>query len=145
MISEVEANDCIKPSRIFIGGFGPGAALALLAGRTYSKRLAGIGVMAGWFLRFPEPSSAASAGTPVLLCHGEEDDDVPFEFYEEATRRLRKQGFAVTHYGYERFGHRDCATELTVLAAPKNFITACLPTLTPRSAPWPDRSAASSA
>jgi predicted esterase len=130
MLSRAEANG-IMPSRIVLGGFGPGAALALLAGRTYRKRLAGIAVISGWYMRPQELSSEASSGMPVLLCHGEEDDDVLFELYEEATRRLKRERFEVTAHSYPNLAHRDCATELTVLAAPKNFITACLPTLTP--------------
>lgn len=129
MLNSVEAGG-IKPSRIVLGGFGHGAALALLAGRTFPRKLGGIAVISGWYLRPRQPSSTAPGGRPpVLLCHGEEDDDVPFELYEEACQWLRRDKFEVRSFGYEKFGHRECATELTVLAAPKNFITACLPTL----------------
>ena len=63
----------IAASRIVLGGYGPGAALALLAGRTYGHDLAGIACMGGWLLRPNRPSS--SARSPILLGHGEEDDD----------------------------------------------------------------------
>ena len=125
MLAEVESTG-VKPSRIFLGGYGSGAALALLAGRKYGSALAGIAVMSGWFLRPQEQSS--SARTPVLLCHGEEDDDVPFELYEEACVCLgREKCWRLTKHTYENFGHKECADEITVLAAPKNFMTACLP------------------
>ena len=106
MIAEVENKEGINASRIVLGGFGPGAALAMLAGRTYSKRLGGVAMISGWYMRPQVVSSAGVTGLPVLLCHGEEDDDVPFELFEEATRRLRKQGCEVKPYGYERFAHR---------------------------------------
>ena len=59
LLAEVE-KDGIRASRILLGGFGPGAALALLAGRMYPKQLGGVAVMSGWYLRPPLPSSGSS-------------------------------------------------------------------------------------
>ena len=131
MIREIEATG-IPPSRILLGGFGPGAALALLAGRLYPHSLAGIAAISGWYLRPREPSSETRA--PVLLCHGVEDDDVDISMHDQAISWLKRDGFEVSHFRYDGLGHRACAEELTVLAAPKNFITAQLPTLTPAPA-----------
>ena len=122
MLAQIEAEG-IKAERILLGGFGPGAALALLAGRLYPKTLAGISVLSGWYMRPRLPSSKLGAMTPVLLCHGEEDDDVPFELHTEASARLRSDSANVSSYSHARLGNRACATEQTVLAAPKNFIT----------------------
>ena len=142
MLEEIEASG-IPSTRIVLGGFGPGAALALLAGRTYSRTLAGIAGLSGWYLRPRTPSSAAAAATPVLLCHGDDDDDVPIELYTQACARLRRDGVELSCFSYTGLGHCDCATELTVLAAPKNFITDRLRTLTP-AASRPVRSVAGS-
>ena len=128
MLAEIEKTG-ISSSRILLGGFGPGAALALLAGRSYPRALAGIACLAGWYLRPRQPSSSARA--PVLLCHGVDDDDVDISLHDHALAKLKGDGFEVTHFRYEGLGHRACAEELTVLAAPKNFITARLPTMTP--------------
>ena len=49
----------IAPSRVLLGGHGPGAALALLAGRMYEEQLAGIACLGGWLLRPDVPSSTA--------------------------------------------------------------------------------------
>jgi predicted esterase len=124
----------IKPSRIVLGGHGPGAALALLAGRTYQHTLAGIAGLSGWYMRPRQKSSEYGVRTPVLLCHGEDDDDVPVELHSEACGRLRRDGVELSSYKYAGLGHKACARELTVLAAPKNFITDRLRTLTPAPA-----------
>ena len=134
MLSQVEDTG-IPAARILLGGFGQGAALALLAGRTYPRTLAGIASLSGWYLRPRERSSEAGGSTPILLCHGEEDDDVPFDHYTEACARIRRDGVDLTCFGYSGLSHHDCAKELTVLAAPKNFITDRLRTLTPKPAP----------
>lgn len=130
MIAEIEAGG-VKPARILLGGFGPGAALALLAGRLYEHRLAGIAGLGGWYMRPRARSSEAGARTPVLLCHGEDDDDVPCELFVDACARLASDGCDLTRHSYAGLGHRACAEEQTALAAPKNFITFKLPTLTP--------------
>lgn len=133
ILKELEASG-ISASRIVLGGFGSGAALALLAGRTYEHALAGIASLSGWYLRPQQPSSAKAAGTPVLLCHGEEDDEVPIEHFHSACAKLRRDGVDLSCFRYDGLGHRDCAEQLTVLAAPKNFITDRLRTLTPARA-----------
>jgi len=130
MLRQVEEGG-IQPARILLGGFGPGAALALLAGRTYLHRLAGIVGLSGWYMRPRNPSTAEGLCTPVLLCHGEDDDEVPVELFAEACARLERDGVELSRFSYAGLGHHACATELTVLAAPKNFITMHLPTLTP--------------
>ena len=135
MLTQIEDGG-IPASRILLGGFGPGAALALLAARTYPRTLAGAACLAGWYLRPRVASSEAGLRTPVLACHGEDDDDVPFELYTDACARLRRDGVSLSCFGYAGMGHRACAEQQTVLAAPKNFITDKLRTLTP-AAPRP--------
>jgi phospholipase/carboxylesterase len=140
MLTEIEATG-IKTSRILLAGFGPGAALALLAGRTYPHTLAGLIGISGWLMKPKLPSSEKAARTPVLLCHGDDDDEVPIEHYHSACARLQRDGHELTCFRYDGFGHRQCAEELTVLAAPKNFITDKLRTLT-QVAPVPREVAA---
>ena len=115
----------IAPSRIVLGGHGPGAALALLAGRTYPAQIGGIASLAGWVLR---PTVESSAARPrILLCHGDDDDEVPYDLYTHALSYFRSRHYAVTYQEYEGYSHKQVAEELTVLAAPKNFITDTLP------------------
>ena len=130
ILQELEASG-IASSRIVLGGFGSGAALALLAGRTYTHALAGIAAISGWYLQPQQPSSDVAARTPVLLCHGDDDDEVPIEHYHSACARLQRDGVDLSCFRYDGLGHRECAEQLTVLAASKNFITDKLRTLTP--------------
>ena len=51
VLEELEASRGIPASRVVLGGCGPGGALALLAGRTYGKQLAGVACIGGWLLR----------------------------------------------------------------------------------------------
>ena len=105
----------------------------MLVGRTHPKALAGIACMGGWYLLPHMPSSSATRA-PVLLCHGEEDDDVPIERQDEACAALKRDRFRVTSHSYDALGRTEIATELTVLAAPKNFITECLPPIIDKKA-----------
>ena len=97
MLTDLEASRGIEASRVVLGGCGPGAALALLAGRTYPKPLAGITCIGGWLLRPADAAAAAasSARPPVLLCHAEEDDEVPMQLHYAACSWLRKHGHEV--------------------------------------------------
>ncbi len=45
---EREINNGIPPHRIIIGGFSQGGALAIHAGLTYNKKLAGVVSLSGW-------------------------------------------------------------------------------------------------
>lgn len=120
LLEEIEARG-ISPARIVLGGYGPGGALALLAGRTYARPIAGIACMGGWLLRPNKPSAAARP--PILLCHGEEDDDIPLELCRFACTWLQSEGFDIECQTYRGLGHREAAEAPTVIAAPKNFIT----------------------
>ena len=97
-LAELEASRGIGASRVVLGGCGPGAALALLAGRTYPKPLAGIACVGGWLLRPADAAAAAASAArpPVLLCHAEEDDEVPLQLHYAACSWLRKRGHEVT-------------------------------------------------
>lgn len=128
MLTDLEASRGIDASRVVLGGCGPGAALALLAGRTFPKPLAGIACIGGWLLRPADATAAAasSARPPVLLCHAEEDDEVPIQLHYAACSWLRERGHEVTSHEYADVGGPEAAEAMTVLAAPKNFITFAL-------------------
>ena len=127
IIANMEASG-IKPSRIVLGGHGPGGALALLAGRTWREPLAGIAMIGGWVLRPQQLATAsAAARAPVLVCHGEEDDDIPFELFSHTCQWLSREGHEVESQAYAGLGQQECAEAPTVLAAPKNFFTRLLP------------------
>ena len=64
----------LDASRIVIGGFGQGAALAIAAGLAYQRRLGGILSHSGWVCQQPElpqiASVSANAAVDIMLIHG---------------------------------------------------------------------------
>lgn len=87
-----EAKLGIEPDKVVVGGFGQGAAVALLAALTYPRQLAGVASLCGYLpaalLGSPGVGppgrrgggldvSVAAAYLPVLMCHGSRDAVVP--------------------------------------------------------------------
>lgn len=69
----------IPSSRIVLGGFSQGGALALYTGLRHPEPLAGLLVLSAYELcrdRHDELTDA-NAGTPILFCHGRFDPIVP--------------------------------------------------------------------
>lgn len=87
----------IPSERIALLGFSQGAVMSLDVGVRYLRRPAGIVAMSG-YLVFPETlraeKSPASAGLPVLLTHGKNDDVLPVDGAREAQALLRTEGFS---------------------------------------------------
>lgn len=89
--------------RIALMGFSQGAVMSLDVGVRYPRRIAGIVAMSG-YLAYPETLAAekspASAGLPVLLTHGKNDEVLPVEWAREAQAVLRGEGFSVRLHEY---------------------------------------------
>merc|ERR1712130_150437 len=71
----------ISSSNVILAGFSQGAALAAYAGLQYNKRLGGIVCMSGYLTHkdsdaFIECIADANKQTPVLICHGNQDNVV---------------------------------------------------------------------
>ena len=105
----------IPPSRIMIGGFSQGAALAAHAAARCPHRLAGC---VFWSGHLPQPKWIAAAlmprsmnkGLPFLCCHGEDDDKVLIECGQQAADELRSAGCRVSQHMYKGVGH-GCTPE----------------------------------
>lgn len=87
--------------RLLLAGFGQGGCLALHAGLTWSKPLAGIVSIAGYL---PKPNmyqdatqvaTLANKDTPVLAIHGNSDFIVPIAFAKRRYEILKKSGVKV--------------------------------------------------
>jgi predicted esterase len=73
------------------------------------------------YLPAPETFAAASGAaraTPMLFCHGDEDETVPLEAGEEAARRARALGVeSVEFRRFEGMAHGAQLDELEAVAA----------------------------
>ncbi len=93
----------IAASRIFLGGFSQGCAMALYAGLSYQKSLAGIIGFSGYLPlaeQLARTRSAAQQKTPVLLAHGKFDPVVQFGLGEKTRAALTDWGYPLTWHAY---------------------------------------------
>eukprot|EP00916_Digyalum_oweni_P011423 GHVL01019022.1.p2 GENE.GHVL01019022.1~~GHVL01019022.1.p2 ORF type:complete len:166 (-),score=29.85 GHVL01019022.1:1726-2223(-) len=124
--SFIEEEEKNTPSdKIVIGGFSQGGALALLAGLSYPKKLAGIVSFSGWLMlrqEFPQFVSDANKMTPILIAHGTIDSKVDYSNMKVAIDTLPKS-IPVTAKHYQGMDHSSSNQELDDL---KVFLQSCL-------------------
>jgi len=147
---QAEVKGGIPESRIVVGGFSQGGALALVAGlggkdwRTKSSgdesKLAGVVVLSGWMpLReqFKSRISPHAKSIPVLWGHGTADAVIYYKVGEVSVELLQDQLGIVKHtahdqlgtpginfQSYERMGHTSCEKEMEDLVT---FLGSVLP------------------
>lgn len=91
----------IAANRIILGGFSQGGAISLFTGLTAKVKLAGIVALSCYlpldakFVDFVKENDN-NRKTPILMCHGEEDQVVPTNFGKLSYENLKTQGFDVT-------------------------------------------------
>lgn len=97
--------------RLCLGGFGEGAALALLAARLYPRTLGGVIGLGGWHLRQAyRPAESPNHATPIMLLHGTHDETVPIACLQESVELLLSCGYTnVKYHSVIGEGHGDCA------------------------------------
>ncbi|KAK1244562.1 hypothetical protein MKX07_003361 [Trichoderma sp. CBMAI-0711] len=103
--------------RILLAGFSQGGAVAVLAGLTYPKSLAGIVLLSGWLplidsFREHIPEENANKETPIFLGHGMEDRTVTLEMARKSRDALTGMGFTISWDEYPGLGHATCEDEL---------------------------------
>lgn len=101
-----EVDRGIPPSRIVLGGFSQGGAMALYTGARHAEALAGLLVLSAYEVARDarDELAPANAGTPALFCHGRFDPVVPLfagrAAYEGACRPgrdVRWHEFPIQH------------------------------------------------
>jgi predicted esterase len=125
-IDEVVAKYSIPRSRIIVGGFSQGGAIALRLAydnklSASNESLAGCVSLSGW-LTEPEAVKWANTQTPCFWGHGKFDDKVLFEQQAFGVDKMNKAGITCTVKQY-RMGHESDPQEIADLAA---FITKIL-------------------
>jgi len=122
---EIESG--FAPERVFVAGFSQGGSIALHAGLTYPKRLAGVIGLSTWLPfaeRLERDRNDANASTPLLMAHGSADPVVPQAGGRAAADRLTALGHPVEWHSYP-MPHAVCPDELSDLCA---WLTARLAT-----------------
>lgn len=125
----------MPPSRIILGGFSQGAALAAWAAAKAPYKLGGVVLWSGWA---PQPLELESAlrqgacahGVPFILCHGAHDRKVLPECAKRLGDALDKAGVQVhMKQVYEGLGHGCTPEQLDKF---KDFVAARIPEQPPQ-------------
>ena len=118
--------DGIPPSRIILGGFSQGGAMAIFSGPTFRERLAGVFGLSCYQL-LPEKfdSLMAETGTEdkirskpnIFMGHGMDDPLVKVDWGEKTAEGLKEKGFEVEWHTYPNTPHAVDPKEIDALEA----------------------------
>jgi lysophospholipase-2 len=122
-VSQIEAEvaklekEGIPKSRIVLGGFSQGGAVALLAAyHTAKEPYAGCVVLSAWLKLADELKVAESVkSTPLFWGHGSYDDKVLFEQQAFGVNKLKEEGIEVAASNYP-VGHSSHPDEIQSMA-----------------------------
>lgn len=121
-----EVKGGIPATRILIGGFSQGGALALHAALTYPDRLAGVMSLSCWLPRhahFPD-GVKAPLDTPIFQAHGDSDPVVPSKWGQMTASFLKTFMKNIEFNTYQGLSHSSSEAELKDMRA---FIDKILP------------------
>ncbi|XP_026817282.1 acyl-protein thioesterase 1-like [Rhopalosiphum maidis] len=116
----------IPSSRIALGGFSQGGALALYSAFTYDKPLAGVMALSCWIpLHKTFPAAAISnKDMPIMQCHGDCDPIVPLKWGQLTASILKSFAKNTELKTYRGLMHSSSDAELKDL---KKFMDVILP------------------
>ena len=88
--------------------------MALTTGLTYPKALGGVISMSGYLPRPNEfTPNDCNLGTPVLFCHGDDDDVVNIQWARDAANRIKETGLKSVEFKvYRGMPHSACRAEI---------------------------------
>jgi phospholipase/carboxylesterase len=109
----------VPASRIVLGGFSQGGAIALQTGLRFPQRLAGIMALSTYLPlaeTLAEEAHSANAKLPVFIGHGRDDNVVPLSLAESTRDILAAKNYAVSWHDYP-MAHSVCLPELRAIGA----------------------------
>ena len=115
---EDEISNGIDPSRIVIGGFSQGGALAIYTGLLNKHKLGGIVALSCWLpLHRKFPAAATNTRIPLWQAHGDCDPVVPYRLGQLTSTTLK--AFLPDHRfkTYSGLAHSSNASEMDDLKA----------------------------
>jgi phospholipase/carboxylesterase len=104
----------IAASRIVLGGFSQGGAVALYTGVRHGERLGGIAALSAYLVdeaTLDDEATSANRATPIFMAHGTEDEVVRFEWGDASRKRLEAGGWPVEWHAY-RMPHSAVREEI---------------------------------
>ncbi|WEW61406.1 alpha/beta hydrolase family protein [Emydomyces testavorans] len=112
-----EMDKGIRPSRIVLGGFSQGGAMALITGLTSKEKLAGIFGLSCYLplsqkIKELLPEDWPNKKTPVFMAHGNADAIVKFDFGRDSAKHLSEMGMDVEFHEYPGMGHTSDPVEI---------------------------------
>ena len=116
IVDQLKDEEGIDPSRIVVGGFSQGGAVALMA--AYNRRkvdaipFAGCCVLSGWLPMkdYLDVSDKTAQSTPLFWAHGQYDDKILFEQQILGVKKLKSVGVEVVAKAYP-VGHESANFE----------------------------------
>ncbi|KAL7530077.1 hypothetical protein ACHAWF_003233 [Thalassiosira exigua] len=112
IVNQLKDEEGIDPSKVVLGGFSQGGAVALMAAYNRRKKdaipFAGCICMSGWLpmKNYLEVSEESAAATPLFWAHGQYDDKILFEQQMYGVNKLEGVGVDVTACSYP-VGHES--------------------------------------
>ena len=129
-----QAGAGIAPERIVLAGFSQGGAVALQTALRHPHRLAGVMALSTYLPladTLAEERSAANAGVPIFMAHGEEDPLIGVGRAESSRDTLRRHGYEVEWCTYA-MAHAVCPEEVRDVG---DYLARVLPAPAPETLP----------
>jgi len=113
---ERELERGIDSSRIVVAGFSQGGAVALEAGLSCDKPLAGLLVLSSYFpTRATVKLHSANRGMPIFVQHGTQDSVVDESLGLRAFKELQALGYPAVYETYS-MDHELCAAQIRAIS-----------------------------
>lgn len=109
----------VSVSRLVLGGFSQGGAVALYAGLRHAERLAGVVGLSTYLVdeaMLASEAAPANRDVPILMAHGTFDPVVRFAWGDAARQALQKAGWPVEWHTYP-MEHSAVLEEILVVGA----------------------------
>jgi predicted esterase len=90
LLRQAEAHG-FPSNRILLGGMSQGGVLAMTAGFSYEKPLAGIMAVSAW-VPPSLPRAMRQPSTPLMIGCGDRDDVVPLTIFQKGAKKLEQAG-----------------------------------------------------
>jgi len=116
-IIKEEVDKGIKPSRIVLGGFSQGGAMALFTGITNAQKIGGIFGLSSYLPLSDQvtdliPKDCPNKQTPIFMAHGTADMVLKCDYGKKSADYLKELGHDVEFHSYPELGHSADVEEI---------------------------------